>query len=434
MKVTGIIAEYNPFHTGHLYHLNQARKLTGADFIVVAMSGDFVQRGGPAIFDKYTRAEMALACGADLVLELPSPFAVSSAEDFASCGVALLDRLGTVDFLCFGSECGDCIPLLSAARLLVEETDEYAQILQEELKKGSTFPAARQTALERLYGESGDSSLAALVSSPNNILGLEYCKAIIRQDSPILPVTLRRQGAGYHDDLDSDSEEGELPVHASASGIRDTLRQLSPSSSFVQLFDSRAYRNLLRYIPEEVRGLFSQAKPLWPDDFSSILNSFLLSALKNGDSASAALSQYGDVSSDMALRLERLLLDFSGWEGRAAQLKTKQYTYTRINRGLTHLLLGLKKSDMALWKKRGYAPYARILGFQKSASPLLSVLEYTSRIPLVYSPAAAVKSLEPDALSMFRQDLYASHIYQCAYQQKYGESPKNEFTRKMLAL
>ena len=124
MKVTGIIAEYNPFHTGHLYHLNQARKLTGADFIVVAMSGDFVQRGGPAIFDKYTRAEMALACGADLVLELPSPFAVSSAEDFASCGVALLDRLGTVDFLCFGSECGDCIPLLSAARLLVEETDE----------------------------------------------------------------------------------------------------------------------------------------------------------------------------------------------------------------------------------------------------------------------------------------------------------------------
>src|SRR5699024_5652269 len=119
-------------------------------------------------------------------------------------------------------------------------------------------------------------------------------------------------------------------------------------SSFVQLFDSRAYRNLLRYIPEEVRGLFSQAKPLWPDDFSSILNSFLLSALKNGDSASAALSQYGDVSSDMALRLERLLLDFSGWEGRAAQLKTKQYTYTRINRGLTHLLLGLKKSDMAL--------------------------------------------------------------------------------------
>ena len=160
-----------------------------------------------------------------------------------------------------------------------------------------------------------------------------------------------------------------------------------------------------------------------------------MSALKNGDSASAALSQYGDVSSDMALRLERLLLDFAGWEGRAAQLKTKQYTYTRINRGLTPSPAGAEKERYGpVEKERATLPTPEFLGFQKSAAPLLSVLEYTSRIPLVYSPAAAVKSLEPDALSMFRQDLYASHIYQCAYQQKYGESPKNEFTRKMLAL
>ncbi len=435
MKVTGIIAEYNPFHRGHLYHLNQARELTGADFIIVAMSGDFVQRGGPAVFDKYVRTHMALSCGADLVVELPSPFAVSSAEDFASCGVALLDRLGSVDFLCFGSECGDCLPLLSAARLLLEETEEYSQLLQAELKKGASFPAARQTALERLYSESGDSSLSALVSSPNNILGLEYCKAILRQHSSILPITLRRQGHGYHDELDFDENlQGEKSAYPSASGIRNALRRLSPSTSSVQLFDEASVHTLLSCIPQEAQNEFIQAKPLWDDDFSSILNASLLSVLKNGDSASPVLSQYGDISGDMAQRMERMALDFAGWEGRAAQLKTRQYTYTRANRSLTHLLLGLKKNDLRSWKEEGYAPYARILGFRKSASPLLSVLEYTSRIPLVYKPARALESLESSALSMFRQDLYASHIYQCAYQQKYGGSPQNEFTRKMMVL
>lgn len=150
MRVTGIIAEYNPFHGGHQYQIARAKELSGADYCVVAMSGDFVQRGEPAVYSKYLRARAALACGADLVLEIPSLFATGSAEDFASCGVALLSGLGAVDTLCFGSECGDTAPLLRAARYLTGGSAEYEDLLREGIKSGLTWPAARSRALKVL--------------------------------------------------------------------------------------------------------------------------------------------------------------------------------------------------------------------------------------------------------------------------------------------
>ena len=195
MKVTGIIAEYNPLHKGHEYQLKEARRLTGADYIVVVMSGCFTQRGTPAVLDKYDRARMALSCGADLVLELPVRFACASAEYFASGAVSVLNATGCVDTLCFGSECGDTQALLSAAALLAraEQFPDYHTRLREAQKAGLSYPAARSRALEDFGG--GDPSLFSL---PNNILGIEYCRALETLKSPIRPLAIRRRGS-YHD-------------------------------------------------------------------------------------------------------------------------------------------------------------------------------------------------------------------------------------------
>ncbi len=194
MKVCAVIAEYNPFHLGHAYHLRQARLLTEADYIIVVMSGDFVQRGDPALVDKYARAKAALSCGADLVLELPSCFATGSAEYFARGAVSMLDHLGMVDYLCFGSECTDIQFLAQFAEIFLEEPEPYKRILLEKLKLGYSYPTARSNALIIAYP-----ALAAdisVVSSPNNILGIEYIKALHRRRSHILPVNIRRIGSG----------------------------------------------------------------------------------------------------------------------------------------------------------------------------------------------------------------------------------------------
>ena len=448
MKVTGIIAEYNPFHSGHEYHIKEAKACTGADYIVIAMSGDFVQRGGPAVFDKYTRAQMALLGGADLVVELPSAFACSTAEDFAACGVALLTGLGAVDSLCFGSENGNVHALMTAASLMETESRQYSALLQAELKNGATFPAARQEALSNIYGNTGDNPFRNLLSSPNNILGLEYCKAILRQNSHLKPVAVLRKGAGYHDQIASSSPNGDaccssLPkTYASASGIRNALYREFPDGLYGN--DNQSFSGL-DFLPEPVKPLFFQAVPLWPEDFSALLNAKILAASAPGCEKSSGFSEISDFSQDLALRLGRLSLDFTGWEGRIAQLKTRQYTYTRISRALTKLLLGITSQQIQEWKSAGYAPYARILGFRKAAAPLLSELKKSSRIPLITKPAAAFHTLSGPALQEFQKDLYASHLYQCALEQRCHRSSanpgtgintimKNELNRKLLVL
>ena len=209
MKVVGIIAEYNPFHRGHEYQIRYAKETLGADYVVIAMSGDFVQRGAPALMEKHVRAEMALLGGADLVLEMPLQTATASAEGFAAGGVSLLDGLGVIDELCFGSECGDTEILMDVAEILVKEPSEYRNLLQQNLRAGMSFPAARSSALIGYIQEKIASGLNTLgtssehiefvLSSPNNILGIEYCKALLRLNSRIIPHALLRKGSGYHD-------------------------------------------------------------------------------------------------------------------------------------------------------------------------------------------------------------------------------------------
>ena len=227
MKAVGLITEYNPFHNGHLYHLREAVKMTQADVCIAVMSGNFVQRGEPAMIHKYARCRAAVDCGVNLVVELPSFYALSSAEFFADGAVQVCDALA-VSSLVFGSECGELTPLQAAADILVREPDDYRQSLKNALSTGKTVPQARQEALIHCLNVSGhcasaDSALnllpheelLELLANPNNILGIEYLKALQKHHSPIAPFTLKRAGDGYHKETLSGSA-----AFSSASAIR----------------------------------------------------------------------------------------------------------------------------------------------------------------------------------------------------------------------
>ena len=220
MNVCGIVVEYNPFHNGHIHHIHQARKQSGCDLLIAVMSPHFVQRGEPAIVDKYARAEMALKNGADLVLELPAAAATGSAEYFAEGAVELLDASGVVDALCFGSELGKLAPLEKAAALLLEEPEEYRQLLREELKRGKNFPEAREIALSAFFPE------RELLSAPNNILAIEYLKALKRRKSSIEAVTIPRLG-NYHGNDSGQVPQGTDSSESVSSGAAPALETSS---------------------------------------------------------------------------------------------------------------------------------------------------------------------------------------------------------------
>ena len=419
MKLTGIIAEYNPFHSGHEFHINKSKELTGSDFCVVVMSGDFVQRGEPAVYNKYLRTRMALACGADLVVEMPSVFAVSSAEDFAACGVALLTALGAVDTICFGSEDGSIQDIQTAAALLADESPVFSAALSQGLRRGLSWPQARNHALLEMAGEHKDiplsrDSLNSLLGSPNNLLGIEYCKAIIRSRSSLKPVTVKRSGQGYHD---QELEHGQ----ASASALRSLLTKKEQDT---------AMRLLTSHVPAAILPLYREEPPVTAQDLSGLLDYALLSlSLENRD-----LSVYADLSREMASRLDTRLLEQESWEGRIRQLKTRQYTYTRVSRALLHLLLGITDRDMEEYKSAGYAPYARILGFKKESKELLSVLKKQSAVPLVTKTADASRILSGPSMSMLNRDIYASHVRQSILAHTYGYRARNEYTQPVCIL
>lgn len=410
----GIVAEYNPFHNGHAYHIKKAKELADAEYCIVVMSGDFVQRGSPAIYDKYTRTAMALSCGADLVLELPSVFATSSAEDFSSCGVALLNNLGVVDSICFGSECADLEKLTSIASILANESPLYSEELRRQLKKGLTFPQARAMALMTIGAMKEEDT--AILTAPNNILGIEYIKAIIRQQAALKPITIARKGQGYHDFVLTPES------FCSATGLRKAIKESKELSSKTDtIFD---------YVPESVKLKILESKPLYTNDFSLLLNSTLLRLSMEGQ----PFHNYSDVSEELAARISKQIPDYDSFDEKINQLKTRQYTYTRVSRALLHILLGTTSRLSEDGKKAGYAPYARILGFKKSSAPLMGEIKKRGSIPLISKTAGAETSLSGAAASMLRHDFYSSHIYQTVLQAKYETKVKNEFTQSVIIL
>lgn len=403
MKIVGLITEYNPFHAGHLYHMQQARELTGADYCVVLMSGSFVQRGEPAIFDKYLRTKTALLAGADLVLEIPAAFSTASAHEFAAYGVALLSAIG-VDAVVFGSECGQIEILKQAAYALNHESAEFQERLRKGLKAGLTYPQARAKALEM------EDTWASVLTSPNNILGIEYLRAAEDLHSPMEFYTISRKGSGYHEDTLADAN------FPSASAIRGIIRNsLSKDKDLLDILAS--------HLPAVTHPAYTGAVPVFVDDFSELLNAAVLQM--------QATFSIADLSPELAARLAKPPYFPLSFEERIQALKTRQLTYTRVSRALLHLVLGMREEDISRWKEEGYALYARILGFRRQSSPLLSCLHKKSSIPLITKMADAAQNLSPSALALLDQEVYASHLYQTVRMKRSGVF-QNEYTEGLV--
>lgn len=413
MKTVGLITEYNPFHNGHAYHIEKAKMVTGADRVIVVMSGDFVQRGAPAVMPKHLRAESALLSGASLIIELPVCFATGSAEYFAQGSISLLNQLGCIDSICFGSECGDLHLLKEIAQILADEPIEYQTALKQALKEGASFPAARQEALN-IYSD----KYSEILASPNNILGIEYLKALAKIHSKMEPFTIKRIGAGYHD-MDIDGQ------FSSATAIRSDIYQLADVNSSSE---SLPLTHIQTQVPSSCHELmkknYQTRYPVKADDFSLLLKAKLLSE------TAGSLSHYLDMSPELANRILRLRNDYLSFEQFCDLLKTKELTRSRISRSFIHVLLGITKDWLTAMKAP--APYARILGFRRDHADLLGILKRTSDIPLITSPARAV--LADTAYQMLELDIYASDLYESVITDLYGTPFHNELTKQIIKI
>ena len=412
MKTTAIIAEYNPFHNGHKYQIEETRRQTNADFILVLMSGDFVQRGAPALCNKYLRAKMALLGGADVVLELPSLYALSSAEFFAEGAVTLLDQLQVIDTLSFGSETGNLSPFETCASILNQHVDTLDARIREQLKQGVPYPAAREQAVSSLFPD-----FSSLFSTPNNILGLEYCKALCALQSSIRPFTLKRRDNGYHNVR---PDKKDVPF-VSASAVRAALEN--------------APRQIESYVPSQVCSLLEEngllTSPLTEDAFSSQLHYKLLMERSRG------FSEYLDCKPDLSDKIVKHISAFTGFTDFCRLLKSREITYTRLSRILMHILLDIKTPAFfspSFPHRRLFTPYARLLGFQKDASPLLKAIKKSSHIPLLSKPADARCILQGEALGMLEQDILCASVYEAAASRYTGKPPLNELRQSPVIL
>lgn len=436
MKIIGIIAEYNPFHNGHAYQIRKVKEDLQADFVVVAMSGDFVQRGTPAIMNKYARAKMALSCGADLVLELPVLWATASAEYFAMAGVTLFEKMGCVDGICFGAETDDMDTLSMIAEVLVTEPDGYRTALSSYLKSGMAFPVARSQALCDYFASDvmNDSHrnvaidldvISSILNEPNNILAIEYLKALKRRDSSITPHAIKREGAGYHDTEITPADTDHIPT-ASATAIRkvlDTSLITTDPASFNELNDAMPISAL------DLLKEYSATKSLVSvNDFSSILGYKLLSSNIND------MAGIGDSNTDVSNRLMKNRINFSSFEQFCERNKSKDITYSRISRILIHLLLNIKNSDYVFGKEVDYIPYLRILGFRKDASALLKELKNGSAVPVISKLADASSQLDSNALALLDKDIFAADLYEQICANKSGIASISDYSQNIILI
>ncbi len=348
MKITGVICEFNPFHNGHEYLLNRIRE-EGATHIVVCMSGNFTQRGEPALFDKYDRCRAALSCGADLVTELPVTFALSGAERFAFGGVSILDSLGCVDELFFGSESGD-IGILSRAADAAD-APELSELIVKNLSGGMTFAAARQAAVAELCGE----GLSAVLSQPNNILGIEYIRAIKKLGSAIEVKTAGRCGAGHNSSIAC----GNI---ASASFIRRMAEN---------------GEDIRRFIPEKAYDIFSVTDD--PPADGGRMNKLIPMLMYRLRMMSVQdIEALPEISEGLENRIYSAVRKAAGFEELIGLIKSKRYTRARIERILMYALLGFEKDTLP--EKPGYI---RVLGFSERGRDILKAAGDNCRLPLI---------------------------------------------------
>ena len=390
MKVLGIVAEYNPFHNGHLYHLNESKKLVNADYSICVMSGNFTQRGDVAIIDKWSRAEMALRNGIDLVIELPIVHSISSAENFAYGSINILDKLGIVDYVSFGSETGELSILDSIAEILCTEPKEYVSLLNHELAKGISYPKAREKALLMYLNDIR--KYANVLSSPNNILGIEYLKALRKLKSNLKPITIHRKNVEYNS---TNISKG----FASSTAIRkiidnpSSLSKVVPEDTF-SILEEKFKRGQI------VKGLITFEK--------EILYKLRIMPVED-------IANLPDVSEGLEHAIKNAANSCNNVMDLISLVKSKRYTQTRIQRILLYALLDITKQDMINSQKG--IPYIRVLGMNENGKTLLSEIVSTKKLQVITSPKKFMdKSNNKIAKSLLAKDIFATNIYTLGYE------------------
>jgi len=406
-RVLGIIAEYNPFHNGHLYHLEKSLNDTGCDYSVALITGSFAQRGQTSIVDKWHKAEMALNNGIDLVLELPTVYGISSAENFAEGAIKIFDSLKIVDTISFGAETSNTSALNAIANVLYEEPKEYLSILRHELQKGVSFPKARENAV--LMYLNGARSFSNILNNPNNILAIEYLKALRKYKSHIVPTCITRKGTGYNDKTISDS-------FASATAIRELIeknkiadiRKVIPDSSFKILYEQIQNGQIVTSLKQFEKEIIYTLRKMSIEELANLadVTEGLEYLLKKGANSCNSLDEFMNI------------------------VKTKRYTQTRIQRILLYALLGITKETI----KNSYktTPYIRVLGFNSRGKYLLSeICRINSYLPVITSVKKFMDTSKNKNLkTMLEKDILATNIYTLGYE--YDSWSNLDYTQKII--
>lgn len=382
MKAVGIVVEYNPFHNGHAYHLEKSKQITDCDVAIAAMSGSFLQRGEPALVSKWSRTEMALRAGVDIVIELPYPFAVQKAETFARGSIGLLEAMKCSNFS-FGSENGEIEPFIRTHTFLENNKEAFGAALQLHMKAGNSYPKAASLA----YSDLNPNRDALDLSKPNNILGLEYVKTAMSHSYSIVPSTFERIQAGYHDPIITAN-----PI-ASATGIRKALMEGSQDISQIEKQVPESTKaELLSYLTEH------QSFHNWEKYWLLLKYRIVTTSLQQ-------LEQIYEVEEGIEYRLKKAAETSGSFAEFMAAVKTKRYTWTRIQRICVHILMNALKDDMFLLQKK--PAYIRLLGLSHKGREYLQAVKKDLPLPLV-SKLSAYKGREIEA------DVLAARVHSLA--------------------
>lgn len=388
MNISAIIAEYNPLHNGHVYHIQQTKELTKADGLICIMSGNFVQRGQPAIIDKWLRTKSALLSGIDLIIELPVLYSISSAEIFSFGAVSLLNSLKVVDSLCFGSEAGNIDGIYYIADILQNEPEQYTAFLKEYLKTGLPFHSARSKALKE-YINSENASISGevldeTIKCSNNILAIEYCKSLIKLQSKIKPYTIQRQGASYND---------------------ESITSAFPSATAVRTFikDNKKLENLRSSLPD---ASFSMLKSLKKNNYDFTYDNKIFPFIKYKCSTNKNLIEnIPDASEGLGNKIYNMILQSKNFEELMSGIKTKRYSYTRLARILCQYFIGFENYDTLNMRKMS-CPYAKVLGFNQNGIEILKEIKNNTDFP-IYTKLPKEKFCD----SLLKLDLQATRAY-----------------------
>ena len=399
MNLLGLIVEYNPFHNGHKYHLEKSKEITNATHTVAIMSGSFLQRGEPALFDKYTRAEMAVKNGVDLVIELPTLYACQSAEIFSHGAVATLNSLNCVNSLCFGSEEGNIDILQTISEILVKEPSDFKTTLKNFLDEGIVFPVARSKALYEYIKnnhllELSEDELQQVLNSSNNILGIEYIKSLIKLNSSIKPYTITRIASKYNStDIESNI--------CSATAIRNSLKD----NTDLKLIENVVPLHTFNEINHKINTNFN---PVFDYMFYDLLSSTIIRDVDN-------LTKYFEVNEGIENKIYSNVFTSKNLEELINSTKSKRYTMTKIKRTLNNILLGINRDDVIKVKDLDKVPYIIILAFNNKGREIIKKIKTSSDIEIITKFSKISHVDDPIFDTLIKYDLKSSNMYNLIY-------------------